>query len=233
MKWLDASHRRWVPPLSCARPVGVALFSAASLVYVRRLSSSLVQASPSSQAAPSSTACWQPSDLSQVSVVQGLPSSQLVGVPTQVPIWHLSLLVQLLLSVQISELGLLLQPVLGSQVSLVHGLPSLHSAALLVCWQPNTSKHRSSVHGLPSSQTSALPDAQPAQGILDAAEELVMQHGFEGTSMRLLTAKAGVNLAAVNYHFGSKDALIEARGVDRQGNVRVYSNVRTPIRRTR
>lgn len=46
--------------------------------------------------------------------------------------------------------------------------------------------------------------------ILDAAEELFMQHGFEATSMRLLTAKAGVNLAAVNYHFGSKDALIEA-----------------------
>ena len=37
-----------------------------------------------------------------------------------------------------------------------------------------------------------------------------MLHGFEGTSMRLLTSKAGVNLAAVNYHFGSKDALIEA-----------------------
>jgi AcrR family transcriptional regulator len=37
-----------------------------------------------------------------------------------------------------------------------------------------------------------------------------MQHGFEGTSMRLLTAKASANLAAVNYHFGSKDALIEA-----------------------
>jgi AcrR family transcriptional regulator len=46
--------------------------------------------------------------------------------------------------------------------------------------------------------------------ILDAAEELFMRHGFEGTSMRTLTAKAGVNLAAVNYHFGSKDALIEA-----------------------
>src|SRR5258706_16385905 len=37
-----------------------------------------------------------------------------------------------------------------------------------------------------------------------------MQHGFEGTSMRTLTAQASVNLAAVNYHFGSKDALIEA-----------------------
>src|SRR3954452_20611663 len=45
---------------------------------------------------------------------------------------------------------------------------------------------------------------------LDAAEELFMQHGFGGTSMRLLTAKAGVNLAAVNYHFGSKHALVEA-----------------------
>jgi AcrR family transcriptional regulator len=46
--------------------------------------------------------------------------------------------------------------------------------------------------------------------ILDVAEELFMLHGFEGTSMRLLTSKAAVNLAAVNYHFGSKDALIEA-----------------------
>ena len=46
--------------------------------------------------------------------------------------------------------------------------------------------------------------------LLDAAEELFMLHGFEGTSMRQLTSRAGVNLAAVNYHFGSKDALIEA-----------------------
>jgi AcrR family transcriptional regulator len=46
--------------------------------------------------------------------------------------------------------------------------------------------------------------------ILDAAEALFMLHGFEGTSMRELTSSAGVNLAAVNYHFGSKDALVEA-----------------------
>ena len=55
------------------------------------------------------------------------------------------------------------------------------------------------------------PQHETRTRILDAAEELFMLHGFEGTSMRLLTAKAGVNLAAVNYHFGSKDALIEAR----------------------
>ena len=54
------------------------------------------------------------------------------------------------------------------------------------------------------------PPHETRTRILDVAEELFMQHGFEGTSMRLLTAKAEVNLAAVNYHFGSKHALIEA-----------------------
>lgn len=54
------------------------------------------------------------------------------------------------------------------------------------------------------------PQHETRTRILDAAEELFMQHGFEGTSMRQLTARAGVNLAAVNYHFGSKDSLIEA-----------------------
>ena len=34
--------------------------------------------------------------------------------------------------------------------------------------------------------------------ILDAAESLFMQHGFEATSLRQLTTAAGVNLAAVN-----------------------------------
>src|ERR1700745_3725770 len=54
------------------------------------------------------------------------------------------------------------------------------------------------------------PQHETRTRILDAAEALFMQHGFEGTSMRPLTSTAEVNLAAVNYHFGSKDALIEA-----------------------
>jgi AcrR family transcriptional regulator len=57
---------------------------------------------------------------------------------------------------------------------------------------------------------SIKPQHETRTRILDAAEELFMLHGFEGTSMRSLTARAEVNLAAVNYHFGSKDALIEA-----------------------
>lgn len=45
--------------------------------------------------------------------------------------------------------------------------------------------------------------------ILNAAERLFMRHGFDGASMRQITADAEVNLAAVNYHFGSKEALIQ------------------------
>lgn len=46
--------------------------------------------------------------------------------------------------------------------------------------------------------------------ILDAAEKLFGQNGFDGTSLRDITAEADVNLAAVNYHFQSKDSLIDA-----------------------
>lgn len=48
-----------------------------------------------------------------------------------------------------------------------------------------------------------------ATRILDAAEALFVEHGFEATSMRMITQRAEVNLAAVNYHFGSKDALFQ------------------------
>lgn len=44
--------------------------------------------------------------------------------------------------------------------------------------------------------------------ILDIAEKLFMENGYEATSMRLITSAADVNLAAVNYHFGSKEALL-------------------------
>src|ERR1700741_3949641 len=46
--------------------------------------------------------------------------------------------------------------------------------------------------------------------ILDAAERLFGEKGFDSTSLRDITAEAQVNLAAVNYHFQSKDSLIDA-----------------------
>ena len=46
--------------------------------------------------------------------------------------------------------------------------------------------------------------------ILNAAERLFAHNGFHCTSLRQITNEAAVNLAAVNYHFGSKEALIDA-----------------------
>jgi AcrR family transcriptional regulator len=46
--------------------------------------------------------------------------------------------------------------------------------------------------------------------ILDAAEKLFGLNGFDATSLRDITAEADVNLAAVNYHFQSKESLIDA-----------------------
>ncbi|MDO2947913.1 TetR/AcrR family transcriptional regulator [Aeromonas simiae] len=46
--------------------------------------------------------------------------------------------------------------------------------------------------------------------ILDAAEVLFAERGFADTSLRLITGEADVNLASVNYHFGSKKELIQA-----------------------
>ena len=48
------------------------------------------------------------------------------------------------------------------------------------------------------------------QTIIEAAMELFADKGFEGTSIRELAAKAGVNIAMVNYYFGSKEKLFEA-----------------------
>lgn len=52
------------------------------------------------------------------------------------------------------------------------------------------------------------PDTK--QRILDAAEHLFARNGYHATSLRGITTTADANLAAVNYHFGSKEALLEA-----------------------
>lgn len=46
--------------------------------------------------------------------------------------------------------------------------------------------------------------------IMNAAIELFAEKGFEGSSIRDLAARADVNVAMVNYYFGSKDKLFEA-----------------------
>lgn len=55
-----------------------------------------------------------------------------------------------------------------------------------------------------------MANSETVDRILDVAESLFAEKGFSETSLRNITSKAGVNLAAVNYHFGSKNQLVEA-----------------------
>lgn len=61
-------------------------------------------------------------------------------------------------------------------------------------------------------------------GLIEAAGELFAEHGKDAVSIREITEKAGVKINAVNYHFGSKDGLIEAvteRALSRWKNERL------------
>ena len=55
--------------------------------------------------------------------------------------------------------------------------------------------------------------------ILNVAEQLIAEYGYAGTTVRNIVNKAGVNLAAVHYHFGSKEDLFRA----------VFSRIAHPI----
>jgi AcrR family transcriptional regulator len=55
-----------------------------------------------------------------------------------------------------------------------------------------------------------MPVPDTKQRILDAAEVLFASGGYNGTSIRAISKKAGSFLSAVNYHFGSKEALLHA-----------------------
>src|SRR4051794_14544365 len=56
----------------------------------------------------------------------------------------------------------------------------------------------------------AEAQARTVNRILGAAARLFAARGLAGVGLREITAEAGVNLAAVNYHFGSKEKLLEA-----------------------
>jgi len=62
--------------------------------------------------------------------------------------------------------------------------------------------------------------------ILGAAEELFALRGFSGTSLREVTSRADVNIAAVNYHFGSKENLVNEvfrRRMDEMSSLRLHA----------
>jgi AcrR family transcriptional regulator len=68
------------------------------------------------------------------------------------------------------------------------------------------------------------PGADTRRRLLEAAEWLFIERGYEALSMRQVTARAEANLAAVNYHFGSKEAMLQellAQRLDRLNQERL------------
>jgi len=57
-------------------------------------------------------------------------------------------------------------------------------------------------------QTS-VPNNGPKLKLIEAAERLFAEHGFDAVSVRDVTQAAGGNVAAVNYHFGSREGLVQ------------------------
>jgi AcrR family transcriptional regulator len=55
--------------------------------------------------------------------------------------------------------------------------------------------------------------------ILDTAERLFAEQGYAATSLRHIIAEAGVNLAAIHYHFGSKEDLLDQLVMRKAGPV--------------
>ena len=54
----------------------------------------------------------------------------------------------------------------------------------------------------------AAPKGGSRERLLDAAEKLFAQRGFDGTSIRDIAARAGDTIGTLSYHFGTKDALL-------------------------
>lgn len=72
-------------------------------------------------------------------------------------------------------------------------------------------RNRSISTRLPRRARAARQDGEDTRAhLLEVAGQVFAEHGYTGTSSKEICLRAGVNLAAVNYHFGSRDGLYEA-----------------------
>lgn len=65
-----------------------------------------------------------------------------------------------------------------------------------------------SPHPAAAGEDAAASKASVRQRLMDAAEQMFAEHGWNAVSIRAIVAGAGVNLAALHYHFGSKEQLL-------------------------
>ena len=161
----------------------------------------LVQASPSSQR-PWRGTFWGPRTGSQLSVVQGFPSSTTTREPTQFPLWHESDSVHASPSLQLPGEGIAPQsPVSLLHTSKVQGLPSSQSepvpevqspfrqaspmvqtspssqkASAGINSQPDSGSQESTVHTFPSSQSRSTPTHSPRRQVSSSVQISLSEH---------------------------------------------------------
>jgi hypothetical protein len=165
--------------------------------------------------------------------VHGLLSSHTTALPPpQLPLLQASPAVQASPSLQVAALGRLTQPVLGTQLSSVHGLlsshttalpppqlpllqaspavqasPSLQVAALGRLTQPVPGTQLSSVHGLLSSHTTALPP--PQLPLLQASPAVQASPSLQVAALGRLTQPVpGTQLSSVHRLLSSHVAAV-------------------------
>ena len=76
------------------------------------------------------------------------------------------------------------------------------------------------------------PEESTRDRLLDAAETLFSDRGFESVGIREIAETAGVNLSGIKYHFGSKHGLyLETirRAMDRQGSTEAWALLEAPV----
>lgn len=71
----------------------------------------------------------------------------------------------------------------------------------------STSSPQTPDHEPAASAGPAAPAADTRAALIEAARALFAEQGYDGASVRAITGRAGANLGAVTYHFGSKEAL--------------------------
>lgn len=90
-----------------------------------------------------------------------------------------------------------------------------------------------------SEKAQSQPDIDDTRAkLLDVAETLFARHGVDGTSVRAITAAAGANVAAIHYHFGSKEELLREIFVRRmtplfEERIRRLTDIKGGARRVR
>ncbi len=65
----------------------------------------------------------------------------------------------------------------------------------------------------------SMNDTQTPDRILDIAEAMFAEHGYRAVSLRSITRACGANIAAIHYHFGSKQVLLEEIFARRSGAI--------------